>query len=727
MNAVRGGTVTWRPQPWQDGDGGGGEPLSDSDSEEEDFPDDSTTPLGDYITHGLKQLLDAQQLCDVTLLVEGKKFMCHRYDCHMLQGMETQGKPWARVKQLAHEGLTDGTTIAGLAIGHTVSTEASRWMKERGGMRRRDPRRPLVRVSGELNFRVLLAAVSPYFRAMFTSPLVESRLTEIRLEEVTPSVMETIIQFVYTGEAGLSLDTAEDLFVAANRLQVMPLQDLCSRFLFEHLSVDNCLGMYSLARSHHDQLLLRASLRLVAQHFPRVARQKDFLLLDHGTLGSLLSSDRLGVDSEAEVYDAARRWAEHQPLDRYAHMPALLHHLRPGLLSQEESRRLSQELGPAAAGEGLGGPLRPREGMFEKKIVCVDLTPREDEYLAARDYTVDCFDPRTGKWEKLAPLGSLVSPGCTAVGDRLFVAGGILRTGSVSAAVHEYDAVLDRWIEQPSMVQPRAMLGLLGCGESLYALGGSNRSALLDSSETLDLTTLQWSPGPRLPLPLRAFACAALRGRLYLLGGTTLEQNRAVVHSGVFIYHTLTDCWTRVALDSGATCLAGGVAVRGGVCAIGGYMRDTTKFLDGNYTNLETLDATGRVLFFREGRGSGVEREVTGGGVLVSAEQRGGAGGGSDRAPSPVVFPGLPRRIAAGGVARWKRRIYVLGGENGSRFYDSVYCWKPGWRSWVQRREKLPGDTGGVSQFGCTTLKFPKKHILSRLRLAKENCKKPSD
>lgn len=130
MNAVRGGTVTWRPQPWQDGDGGGGEPLSDSDSEEEDFPDDSTTPLGDYITHGgtlemtrlgflyscttlgwsylllplshsshlfllclsgLKQLLDAQQLCDVTLLVEGKKFMCHRYDCHMLQGMEMQG------------------------------------------------------------------------------------------------------------------------------------------------------------------------------------------------------------------------------------------------------------------------------------------------------------------------------------------------------------------------------------------------------------------------------------------------------------------------------------------------------------------------------------------------------------------------------------------------------------------------------------------------------------
>lgn len=97
--------MTWHPQPWQDGDWGGEEPLSDSDSEEEDFPDDSTTPLGNYVLHGeaavrdrgplppscsgltcwfcpcpagLKQLLDAQQLCDVTLLVEGKKFMCHR-------------------------------------------------------------------------------------------------------------------------------------------------------------------------------------------------------------------------------------------------------------------------------------------------------------------------------------------------------------------------------------------------------------------------------------------------------------------------------------------------------------------------------------------------------------------------------------------------------------------------------------------------------------------------
>jgi len=51
-STLRGGTITWRPQPWKDADRGGGEPLSDSDSEEEDFPDDYSTPLGEYVTQG---------------------------------------------------------------------------------------------------------------------------------------------------------------------------------------------------------------------------------------------------------------------------------------------------------------------------------------------------------------------------------------------------------------------------------------------------------------------------------------------------------------------------------------------------------------------------------------------------------------------------------------------------------------------------------------------------
>lgn len=55
--------MTWHPQPWQDGDWGGEEALSDSDSEEEDFPDDSTTPLGNYILHGEAEMIPLLPFC----------------------------------------------------------------------------------------------------------------------------------------------------------------------------------------------------------------------------------------------------------------------------------------------------------------------------------------------------------------------------------------------------------------------------------------------------------------------------------------------------------------------------------------------------------------------------------------------------------------------------------------------------------------------------------------
>lgn len=200
-----------------------------------------------YCVSGLKQLLDAQQLCDVTLLVEGKKFMCHRYLNH--RSVKLLEK-WMGLT-LAHFNLVKlGDIVRSLTLRLSLICEAAKSCcllprpHTRFSLKNKEEKLNCSAVTSHVLcicdicdksvshvplLRVLLAAVSPYFRAMFTSPLVESRLTEIRMEEVTPSVMETVIQFVYSGEAGLSLDTAEDLFVAANRLQVVPLQDLCSR------------------------------------------------------------------------------------------------------------------------------------------------------------------------------------------------------------------------------------------------------------------------------------------------------------------------------------------------------------------------------------------------------------------------------------------------------------------------------------------------------------------
>lgn len=47
--------------------------------------------------------------------------------------------------------------------------------------------------------RVILAASSPYFHAMFTAELLEKQKPCVELHAVDPDILEELISFIYTG------------------------------------------------------------------------------------------------------------------------------------------------------------------------------------------------------------------------------------------------------------------------------------------------------------------------------------------------------------------------------------------------------------------------------------------------------------------------------------------------------------------------------------------------
>lgn len=49
-----------------------------------------------------------------------------------------------------------------------------------------------------LAHRVVLSACSPYFHAMFTSELQESRQTEVEIRDIDEHAMELLVEFAYT-------------------------------------------------------------------------------------------------------------------------------------------------------------------------------------------------------------------------------------------------------------------------------------------------------------------------------------------------------------------------------------------------------------------------------------------------------------------------------------------------------------------------------------------------
>lgn len=62
--------------------------------------------------------------------------------------------------------------------------------------------------------RVVLSACSPYFRAMFTGELAESRQTEITIRDIDEHAMGILIEFCYTSKIVIDETNVQTLLPA---------------------------------------------------------------------------------------------------------------------------------------------------------------------------------------------------------------------------------------------------------------------------------------------------------------------------------------------------------------------------------------------------------------------------------------------------------------------------------------------------------------------------------
>ncbi|XP_074874066.1 kelch-like protein 6 [Carettochelys insculpta] len=542
--------------------------------------------------------------------------------------------------------------------------------------------------------RVLLAAASPYFKDVFVSSCKESQKGEVVLQDMAPSTLQSILNYVYTEELPLTPATAPELFAAASKLQIFPLAEICSRFLLKNISLKNCIGLCRLAQIYNHQTILCATTQFIILNFGRLCVEDDFLSLDLNSLITILSSDGLGVASELEVYQAVRRWIQFQPATGHSLINELMRHVRLSLLTDRELVEVqldSEQFGGVQlhwkeldSEERLHESGGLREGMYDEVIVCVDSRMWEDQELVNEDFLVGCYDPQAEKWEKLPGLKSLTYPACAAQGDRLYVSGGICQN-VYSDALYEFNSFKGQWLQLPSMSVPRATHGFLICNRRLYAMGGwCEFHEFLDSAECFNIAEQEWTPISRMPCVLSHSAAAVLKKKLYLLGGTTEVTGFWQFHRGLLIYDISSNMWTGVSLGNGFFS-AGAVAMNNGLYVIGGYAEKRIRELSDGSLIPENCHCMRKCFFVTE----------------------------DGKVSEEVMVPKLPKGIAYAAVVRWENRIYVLGGENLTQCYKTIYYWEPGRPRWSKCPEDIPVTHEGVSGFGCTTLKRPKKEILS--------------
>ncbi|XP_006772604.1 PREDICTED: kelch-like protein 17 [Myotis davidii] len=384
--------------------------------------------------------------------------------------------------------------------------------------------------------KVVLASCSPYFHAMFTNEMSESRQTHVTLHDIDPQALDQLVQFAYTAEIVVGEGNVQTLLPAASLLQ---------------------LGF---ADTHSCSDLLKAAHRYVLQHFVDVAKTEEFMLLPLKQVLELVSSDSLNVPSEEDVYRAVLSWVKHDVDARRQHVPRLMKCVRLPLLSRDfllghvdaESLVRHHPDCKDLLIEALKFHLLPEQ----RGVLGTSRTrPRRCEGAGPVLFAVgggslfaihgDCeaYDTRTDRWHVVASMSTRrARVGVAAVGNRLYAVGGYDGTSDL-ATVESYDPVTNTWQPEVSMGTRRSCLGVAALHGLLYAAGGYDGASCLNSAERYDPLTGTWTSIAAMSTRRRYVRVAMLDGNLYAVGGYDSSSHLATVEK----YEPQANTWTPVA------------------------------------------------------------------------------------------------------------------------------------------------------------------------------------
>ncbi|XP_007979289.1 kelch-like protein 17 isoform X3 [Chlorocebus sabaeus] len=451
--------------------------------------------------------------------------------------------------------------------------------------------------------KVVLASCSPYFHAMFTNEMSESRQTHVTLHDIDPQALDQLVQFAYTAEIVVGEGNVQTLLPAASLLQLNGVRDACCKFLLSQLDPSNCLGIRGFADAHSCSDLLKAAHRYVLQHFVDVAKTEEFMLLPLKQVLELVSSDSLNVPSEEEVYRAVLSWVKHDVDARRQHVPRLMKCVRLPLLSRDfllghvdaESLVRHHPDCKDLLIEALKFHLLPEQ----RGVLGTSRTrPRRCEGAGPVLFAVgggslfaihgDCeaYDTRTDRWHVVASMSTRrARVGVAAVGNRLYAVGGYDGTSDL-ATVESYDPVTNTWQPEVSMGTRRSCLGVAALHGLLYSAGGYDGASCLNrswgrdaflsllscggpgahSAERYDPLTGTWTSVAAMSTRRRYVRVATLDGNLYAVGGYDSSSHLATVEK----YEPQVNAWSSVASMLSRRSSAGVAVLEGALYVAGG-------------------------------------------------------------------------------------------------------------------------------------------------------------
>ncbi|ESO99289.1 hypothetical protein LOTGIDRAFT_113379 [Lottia gigantea] len=386
--------------------------------------------------------------------------------------------------------------------------------------------------------RIVLAACSDYFCAMFTNKMKERDKSIIELHDISAPVLEVLLDFVYTETVNVSVENVQELLPAACLLQLTGVKEACCTFLEKQLDSSNCLGIKIFSESHSCDSLCQAAESYSLRHFEDVVTQDEFKSLSIDELERLISSDELQVNSEEPVFEAVITWVKFNEVERVPYLSNLLQFVRLPLLS---ARYITDYI--------------DNEALVKSCHKCRDLVDEAKKFHLRPDLRGQMNGPRMK----------------TRIGtdDILVVVGGFGSHQNLVDTVEQYNPRTQSWSRLPDLTKRRRYVSSASVNGCVYIFGGYDGQSRLNTVECLDISDEKpmWVTVTNMNHRRGLAGVCVYRDHIYVCGGFDGYSR----HTSMERYNPATNQWTMLSGMAKGREGAGLVEAGDMIYCIGGY------------------------------------------------------------------------------------------------------------------------------------------------------------
>ncbi|EDO33807.1 predicted protein, partial [Nematostella vectensis] len=495
--------------------------------------------------------------------------------------------------------------------------------------------------------KIVLAAKSDYFKALFTTEMAEKNCQEISLD-ISTRTLKAILKYVYCGDVSLNVSNARSVFVAADYLMMDHLKKRAAAILKRTITNDLYFEIRNLAETYNSSILDRSTMRYICRHFSLLSQRGGFNNLNFETVERVIRSDEVIVKQEEEVFEAVQRWVGADMRRREHYFEQLFRHVRLCSISEDYLRLMIDDM------------------LVRNSLACMKQILKSLQRRVTKEDNEDIDEPRT----------------CLRKHSRAVILFGGMSGGRTITDTVSWIPGANTWSKLSDMRTPRERHAVVTCQGYVYVIGGYNNSCAVDR---YDPRTNTWCSVAQVPDKTIASAAVAFEGKIYVLGGSDGFNAMSTVQR----YNPHTNTWQLLAPLTQKRKAHCAVVLHGNLYAISGCTYDNDSL-----ASVERLDPNvdhqpwQRVASLRHHRKyacavASTNRIIVAGGYQDTSSTALRSCEAYDvmtdewQGMAPLL---LPR--AAAGMVRMRGHVFVLGGRSDLQSVRSVERYYEGEGEW---------------------------------------------